>query len=88
MNKKIDIIKFLAHPHTIEILKVLRKPKSYKDLKNFCKTYRTLAKRLKYLQELKLVETIALKEGGKYINFYKLTKRGEEILRKIEKLKL
>jgi predicted transcriptional regulator len=35
-----------------------------------------------------LVESIALKEGGKYINFYKLTKRGEEILRKIEKLKL
>jgi DNA-binding HxlR family transcriptional regulator len=88
VNKKIDIIKFLAQPHTIEILKVLRKPKRYKDLKNVCKIDRTLAKRLKYLQELKLVETIALKEGGKYINFYKLTKRGEEILRKIEKLKL
>jgi predicted transcriptional regulator len=35
-----------------------------------------------------LIEPIALKEKGKYINFYKLTKKGEEVLRKIEKLKL
>jgi DNA-binding HxlR family transcriptional regulator len=88
MNRKINLIKLLAQPYTIQILEALKKPSRYKDLKEVCKSDRTLAKRVRELQELMLIEPMALKEKGKYINFYKLTKKGEEVLRKIEKLKL
>ena len=86
MNRKIKLIKVLVQPYTINILEALKKPERYKNLKMVCKNDRTLAKRIKELQELMLIEPIALKEKGKYVNFYKLTKKGEDVLNKIEKL--
>ncbi len=88
MNEKIGLIKLLAQPYTLDILKALKKPKRYKELKQVCKNDRTLAKRIKKLQELGFIEPIALKEEGKYINFYKLTEKGEKVLAKIERFEI
>jgi DNA-binding HxlR family transcriptional regulator len=83
-----NIIKIIAQPYVLEILEALKKPKRYRDLKPVCKNDRTLTKRINNLQELGLVESVALKEGNKYVNFYRLTNKGRNFLAKIEKLKL
>ena len=88
IERKLDVIKLIAQPYALNILSALKKPKRYKDLKSVCKNDRTLAKRIKVLKEMELIEPIALKEREKYTNFYRLTKNGYLVLAEIEKLKL
>ena len=86
--KRINVIKLLARPYVLELLKSLKKPKRFRDLKKVCKNDKTLAKRIKELQENGLIECVGIKENKRYINHYKLTKRGELILKKVNELKL
>jgi DNA-binding HxlR family transcriptional regulator len=88
MNRKVNLMKLLAKQYTLDILMALKEPKRYKDLKSVCKNDRTLSNGIKELQELSLIEPVAVKEKGKYVNFYKLTRSGEDVLDRIEKLRL
>ncbi len=87
-DAKLDLIKLIAQPYAIDILKGLDTPKRYNELKKICKNDRTLTKRLKTLQGKDLIEPVAVKKGSKYLNFYKITDRGKNLLSKVESLKL
>jgi DNA-binding HxlR family transcriptional regulator len=85
---KLDIIKLVAQPYNIELLRELKVPQRFNELKKICRNDRTLAKRIKALQDNGLIGPVAVKKGGKYINFYKTTDRGKNLLKKVESLKL
>jgi DNA-binding HxlR family transcriptional regulator len=86
-ESKLDIIRFVARPYVIEVLNALKEPKRYKELKLVCNNDKTLAKRIKELNDLELIEPVAVKSKSKYANFYSITKKGLDILKKIEKLR-
>jgi len=84
-----NIIKIIAQPYVIEILSELKTPKRYKELKSVCKNDRTLTKRLKMLKGEGFIEIIPVKnEKDKFLNSYRITKKGEELLNKVKKLKM
>jgi DNA-binding HxlR family transcriptional regulator len=83
-----DIIKIIAQPYVIEILNELKKPRRYKELKSVCKNDRTLTKRLKMLKGMGFIEIIPIKnEEDKFLNSYRITKKGKELLNEVKKLK-
>jgi len=87
MNKRVSLIKLLAQPYALEILRELKKPRRYRDLKKVCGNDRTLSKRLRELTEIGYIEAVALRcDKGKFANYYKLTKKGIALLEKVKKI--
>jgi len=64
----------------------LKRLKRYRNLKEVCENNRILAKRIKMLLGFVFIESVAFKEENRYVNCYKLTKRGEKFLARVEKL--
>ena len=73
----------IGKPYSLEILEALfNSPKRYSDLNKACPIEKTRAKRLKELKIEKLIETTIQEKGGRDFVHYKLTEKGQEVLRK------
>ena len=72
----------LGKPYALEILEALfTGPKRYSDL-SVCPIEKTRAKRLKELKSEGLIETTVREKAGRDFVHYKLTEKGQEVLRR------
>ncbi len=81
-NNRINI---LFDAYLICILKALTMPKRYSDLSSECPNENTRIKKLRALESAGLVETAALRKNGRIFVHYKLTQKGEEVLKLLKK---
>ncbi len=82
-NDKWNIVMTIGKPYSLEILEALfNGPKRYSDLNKACPIEKTRAKRLKELKVAGLIETTIKEKGGRDFVHYKLTEKGQEVLRK------
>jgi len=80
-SKEIDPLKMVIRPYFLTILRILKNgPKQFKELKSTVKNGRTLSLKLSKLIDYNLVETAGIKKGGKYINCYKISTKGLQML--------
>ena len=87
MNKdNIKTIRLIGQPYILEILNALGKPKRFNELNQICKNDRTLSKKISLLRQNALIDVMPVLVKNKYENHYKLTKKGEEFLKKIRSI--
>ncbi len=84
-------LKVLERKNTAKLLLSLlgKEPKRFKDLKKVVSREATLSVRIQELEELKLIQSIVVKEKRRKFFAYQLTNKGQEIgslLHKIEKI--
>ena len=73
----------IGKPYCLDILEELFiGPKRYSDLNKACPIEKTRAKRLKELKVEELIETTIRERGGRDFVHYKLTEKGQDVLRK------
>lgn len=84
---KFDIIQLVMQPYVLDILNELDKPRRFNDLRECVKNGRTLSLKLSQLLKQGLIEKSPLKdEKGSYVNSYVISKKGKEIVKKLEKM--
>lgn len=86
---KIDTLQLVFQSYILDILKQLEKePKRFTELRVYVKTKRTLSIKISKLLEYGLIEVFPQLVTGKlrYANYYKLTKKGKQILERIAKI--
>jgi DNA-binding HxlR family transcriptional regulator len=85
---KLRILRIISQPYVLELLNAMIKPKRFKELVSICKNERTLTLKLKVLHKNGLVDVAPIKEGNRYFNSYRTTKKGIKVLKMIGKLKV
>ncbi len=65
---------------------LLQNPKRYSDLKGAVSSDKTLAERLKELEECTLIETISMKSDKRSFIHYKITQKGIEMINIIKQI--
>ncbi len=84
-HSKRDLLQVMLQPYIIDILHVVEaEPKRFRDLKKYVKNDMTLSSKLSKLLDYKLIETVPMKTERRYINGYITSKKGKEILGKLE----
>ena len=85
MNEdKFKIIMVLGKPYSMDIMQSLfESPKRFTDINKACPIEKTRAKRLKELTDEKLIEAVIKPISKRNFVHYKLTKKGENIFKKI-----
>lgn len=74
-------VRFLEKKGTISFLLFLcgKEPQRFRELKQIIGREATLSQRIKDLEELKLIESVPVKDGRRMFPGYCLTKLGKEI---------
>ena len=86
-NSKLNLLQLVLQPYTLSILHGLEnEPKRFSDLKKYVKNDMTLSTKLSRLVSYGLIEIVPLKTGKRYTNGYIITKKGKEIVAKLEKI--
>lgn len=84
---KQDILNVLFEKYSIQLLRLLNdKPMRFTEIQKHIKNARTLSLKLMKLQENGLIEVAPVKVEGKYVNSYKISKKGKEIVKTLEKI--
>jgi len=82
-DSKWETIMTIGKPYSLEILESLfTGPKRYSDLNKACPIEKTRAKRLKELKSEGLIQTTVREKAGRDFVHYKLTEKGQEVLRR------
>lgn len=88
LNKLTSLIEILGKTGALKILELLEvAPRRYNELKRTCSSDRTLAQRLKELEECDLVETISQKAEGRFFVHYRVTEKGKNVFSKVKEIK-
>jgi DNA-binding HxlR family transcriptional regulator len=85
---KLRILRIISQPYVLDLLNAMEKPKRYKELVLVCKNERTLTLKLKILHKNGLIDVAPIREGNRYFNSYKTTKKGVKVLKMIGELKI
>ncbi|HVA83220.1 MAG TPA: winged helix-turn-helix transcriptional regulator [Candidatus Aquilonibacter sp.] len=84
---KVDVLNVILEKYSIQILRLLDgKPMRFMEIQEHIKNARTLTLKLTKLQKSGLVEAAPIKVEGKYVNSYKISKRGHEIVKTLKKI--
>lgn len=83
---RFDLVQLVMQPYVLDILKALRKPKRFNDLLKHVKNRKTLSLKLPKLMKYGLIEHYPLKTENGYVNSYIVSKKGKEIVNKLEKI--
>jgi len=76
-----SLANFLFTKHFFQILKSLEEtPLRYVDMKDVCENESTRSRKVRILEENKLIETISMKIRKKSYVHYKLTDKGRKVL--------
>ena len=87
-DKLNDIMAILGKTGTLAILNTLSEgAKRYNELRGTVASDRTLSQRIKELEECALIETVSMKIDNRFFVHYKLSTKGEEIIKKIKEIK-
>ena len=82
-----DMVMVIGKPYCLDILEALfESPKRFTDLGKACPIEKTRVKRLKELKAEGLVEVVVLEKGKRDFMHYKLTEKGESVLRKAKEI--
>ncbi len=84
--KSFDVLHLLMQPYILDILRVLDEPRRFSEIMKYVRNGRTLSLKLAKLLEFGLVEIVPLKAEKKYVNSYVITKKGKEMLGKLNRL--
>jgi len=82
-QNKWALINLLGKTGSLSLLESLNLPKRYSELKHLTASDKTLAERLKELEENKLIETVSLKSGTRFFVHYQITSAGKKVLEKL-----
>ncbi|MGI0141042.1 MAG: winged helix-turn-helix transcriptional regulator [Candidatus Micrarchaeales archaeon] len=85
-NAKFDIVQIIMQPYILDLLKELKKPRRFNDLRKTVKNGRTLTLKLQRLRKYGLIEDFALKTEKGFVNSYIISKKGKDIISKLEKI--
>lgn len=85
-GRKFDVLQLAMQPYVLVLLKALEKPKRFNELVRLVKSRRTLTIKLTKLKDKGLVEFYPLKTNNGYANAYVISKKGKEIVKKLEKI--
>ena len=85
-GEKFDIIQLMMQPYVIDILNALDKPKRFNDILKYVKNRKTLSLKLPKLMKYGLIEHFPLKTPKGYVNSYIISKKGKDIVNKLERL--
>ncbi len=82
-SDKWDIVMVIGKVYSLDILEaLLNGPKRFTDLSESCPIEKTRSKRLKELKEKELINVVVLERKRRNFVHYKITEKGEDILRK------
>lgn len=84
--EKFDLVQLVMQPYVLDILKALDKPKRFNDLLKYVKNRKTLSLKLPKLMKYGLIGHHPLKTENGYVNSYIISKKGKEIVSKLEKI--
>ncbi len=87
VESKLDIIRIVLQPYVLDILHALEnEPKRFVELKKYVRSEMTLSSKLSRLLKYGLIEIVPLKTERRYMNAYIISKKGKEIVKKLEKI--
>lgn len=87
-EEKMKIIHFVSKKYTYDMLKSLKDGvKRFKDLKGACESEKMRTQRLKELEEFDLISVEVKRMGRRPVSIYKLSERGNNILKLVERMK-
>ena len=82
-NDRWNIIMVIGKVYSLDILEALfNGPKRFSDLGKACPIEKTRSKRLKELKQEGLIDVVVMERGRRNFIHYKLTEKGEEVIRK------
>lgn len=84
-ESKLDVLKLVMQSYVLPLLNALDKPKRFNDLVRLFKSRRTLTIKLSKLKKMGLIEYSPIETDRGYANGYVLSKKGKELLRRLEK---
>lgn len=83
-----DIVKLAMEPYVLDILNALNEPKRFNDLIKYVKNRKTLSLKLPKLMKYGLIEYHPIKTDKGYANSYIISKKGRELVEKLNKLRV
>jgi DNA-binding HxlR family transcriptional regulator len=88
-DSKRSVLQLILQPYVLNILHAVEtEPKRFKDLKKYVKNDMTLSSKLSRLVDYGLVKIVPLKTERKYTNSYIISKKGKDVVGKLEKIPL
>lgn len=86
-KEELDTLRVVLQPYILDMLRSMEeKPKRFSELNVIISNERTLSLKLVKLMDYGLVESVAIKQGRKHINCYKLSGKGKRVLDNLGKL--
>jgi DNA-binding HxlR family transcriptional regulator len=85
-ERKLDTLQLIMQPYNLDILTALSSPKRFNDLIKYVKNRKTLSLKLPKLMEHGLIEDYPFKTEKGYVNSYVISKKGKELIKKLNKL--
>ena len=85
-EEKFDLVKLTMEPYVLDILNILDKPKRFNELAGYIKNRKTLSLKLPKLMKYGLIEYAPMKTDKGYANAYIITKKGKDLVEKLNKL--
>lgn len=83
---KYSIVQLAMQPYVLKLLNALDKPQRFNDMVKLVRSRRTLTIKLNKLMDSGLIEYYPLKTVKGYANSYVISKKGKEIVRKLNKM--
>jgi len=87
-KESFDIVQLAMEPYVLDILNALKEPKRFNDLIKYVKNRKTLSLKLPKLLKYGLIEHYPLKTDKGYANSYVISKKGKEVVKSLDKLRL
>lgn len=88
-DSKLSMLQLILQPYVLNILHAVEnEPKRFKDLKKYVKNDMTLSSKLSKLVHYGLVKIVPLKAERKYTSGYSISKKGKDVVSKLEKIQL
>ncbi|MDE1846147.1 MAG: winged helix-turn-helix transcriptional regulator [Candidatus Micrarchaeota archaeon] len=82
-----DTLKVVLQPYVMGLLWLCRNtPKRFKNLREYVRNERTLSQKLQKMQRYGLLDVAPVKIEGKYVNSYRTSKMGTEMVQKLERI--
>ena len=85
-ESKLDALKLVMQPYVLPLLNALTEPKRFNELMKLFKSRRTLTIKLAKLKEMGLIEYSPIETNKGYANGYVISKKGRELVKKLNKL--
>lgn len=87
-KESFDVVQLAMEPYMLDILNILNEPKRFNGLIKCVKNRKTLSLKLPKLLKYGLIEYYPIKTDKGYANSYVISKKGRELVKKLNSLKI